>query len=85
MRNCLKRPPGPDLPKVAAILDWYGITDVNDILDGPNLKNYAVQWLGSRPDRDQIAKRVSPLEYVRAGLPPIYPAANTEISRRKSA
>jgi acetyl esterase/lipase len=63
--------PGPDLPKVAAILDWYGITDVNDILDGPNLKNYAVQWLGSRPDKEQIAKRVSPLEYVRAGLPPI--------------
>jgi acetyl esterase/lipase len=63
--------PGPDLPKVAAILDWYGITDVNDILDGPNQKAYAVQWLGSMPNKEQIAKRVSPLEYVRAGLPPI--------------
>jgi acetyl esterase/lipase len=63
--------PGPDLPKVAAILDWYGITDVNDILDGPNQKGYAVQWLGSSANKEQIAKRVSPLEYVRAGLPPI--------------
>jgi acetyl esterase/lipase len=63
--------PGPDLPKVAAILDWYGITDVNDLLDGPNQKGYAVQWLGSRPDKEQIAKRVSPLEYVRPGLPPV--------------
>jgi acetyl esterase/lipase len=61
--------PGP-LPKVAAIVDWYGITDVNDLLDGPNMKNYAVQWLGSLPNRDEVARRVSPLTYIRAGLPP---------------
>jgi acetyl esterase/lipase len=63
--------PGVPLPRVAAIVDWYGITDVNDLLEGPNLKNYAVQWLGSAPNRAEIAKRVSPLEYVRAGLPPV--------------
>jgi acetyl esterase/lipase len=63
--------PGVPLPKVAAIVDWYGITDVNDLLDGPNRKSYAVAWLSSLPDRQQIAKRVSPLEYVRPGLPPI--------------
>ena len=28
-------------------------------------------WLGSQPDPVTIAKRVSPLTYVRAGLPPI--------------
>ena len=63
--------PGVPLPKVAAIVDFYGITDVNDLLEGPNLRNYAVQWLGSAPNRAEIAKRVSPLEYVRAGLPPV--------------
>ena len=63
--------PGVPLPKLAAIVDWYGITDVNDLLDGPNRKTYAVAWLSSMPDRQEIAKRVSPLEYVRAGLPPI--------------
>jgi acetyl esterase/lipase len=63
--------PGVPLPKVAAIVDWYGITDVNDLLDGPNLKSYAVQWLGSAPNRGEIAKRLSPLEYVRPGLPPV--------------
>jgi acetyl esterase/lipase len=62
--------PGTPLPKVAAIVDWYGITDVNDLLSGPNLKTYAVAWLGSMPDRKEIAERVSPLTYVRAGLPP---------------
>ena len=30
--------PGVALPKVAAIVDWYGITDVNDLLEGPNLQ-----------------------------------------------
>ncbi len=57
--------------KVAAIINWFGITDVNDLLEGPNLKSYAVQWLSSLPDREDVAKRVSPIHYVRAGLPPI--------------
>jgi dipeptidyl aminopeptidase/acylaminoacyl peptidase len=59
------------LPKVAAIVDWYGITDVADLLGGPNLKPYAVQWLSSLPNREEIARRVSPLTYVREGLPPV--------------
>jgi acetyl esterase/lipase len=63
--------PGPALPKVAAIVDWYGITDVNDLLDGPNRKTYAVAWLGSMPNKEEIARRVSPLTYVRPGLPPV--------------
>ena len=62
---------GSALPKVAAIVNWYGITDVGNILDGPDMKTYAVQWMGSMPNRMEIAKRVSPLTYVRAGLPPI--------------
>jgi acetyl esterase/lipase len=63
--------PGAPLPKVAAIIDWYGITDVVDLLDGPNRKAYAVQWLGSLPNREEIARRVSPLTYVAPGLPPV--------------
>src|SRR5712692_10917655 len=63
--------PGIALPKVAAIVDWYGITDVADLLDGPNQKSYAVEWFGSLPGKIEIAKRVSPLEYVRASVPPI--------------
>jgi len=63
--------PGTEQLKVAAIVDWYGITDVVDLLDGENMRVYAVQWLGSRPDRVDIARRVSPLTYVRPGIPPI--------------
>lgn len=63
--------PGPEPLKVAAIVNWYGITDVADLLDGPNMRSYAVTWLGSRENRKEIAARVSPMTYVRPGLPPI--------------
>jgi acetyl esterase/lipase len=63
--------PGTEPLKVAAVVDWYGITDVVDLLEGANMKTYAVQWMGSMPNRVEIAKRVSPLTYVRAGLPPV--------------
>ena len=62
--------PGQEQLRVAAIINWYGITDVAELLDGQNMRSYAVQWFGSMPDRVEIAKRVSPLTYVRAGLPP---------------
>lgn len=62
---------GTEEMKVAAIINWYGITDVNDIIAGPNRKNYGVMWMGSQSDAKAIAKSVSPLTYVRPGLPPI--------------
>jgi acetyl esterase/lipase len=63
--------PGGETLKVAAIVNFYGITDVADLLEGPHRQNYAVTWLGSMPDRVAVARRASPLTYVRAGLPPI--------------
>lgn len=67
-RECAGATP---LPKVAAMINWYGIADVADVIDGPHKANLAVTWLGSLPNRDEIARRVSPLTYVRPGLPPI--------------
>ena len=63
--------PGNEELKVAAIINWFGITDVGDLLEGPNQQTYAVTWLSSLTNRDEIAKRASPLTYVRSGLPPI--------------
>ena len=56
---------------MAAIVNWYGITDVLDLIQGDNVQGYALRWLGVRPDRESLAKKVSPLTYVRPGLPPI--------------
>jgi acetyl esterase/lipase len=65
-RQCV----GLDDVRVAAIVNWFGITDVADLIDGPNTKSYAVAWLGSMPDRAEIARWVSPLTYVRSDVPP---------------
>ncbi len=70
--NCPADPAWGDVPlKVAAVVNWYGISDVNDLLVAPNRKNYAVMWFGSLANRDEVARKVSPLTYVRPGLPPI--------------
>ena len=57
--------------KVAAIVNWFGITDVVELLDGPNAKHYAIEWFGSMSNREELAKALSPISYVRPGLPPI--------------
>jgi acetyl esterase/lipase len=63
---------GSPLPKVGAVVNWFGVADVADVIDdGPHKANAAARWMGSLPNRDEIARRVSPLTYIRAGLPPI--------------
>jgi acetyl esterase/lipase len=63
---------GEEQLKVAAIVNWFGVSDVADIVEGANWKNYALMWMGSQPNKVEIAKRVSPLTYVRKGLPPVF-------------
>ena len=57
--------------KVAAIVDWFGVSDVDDLLKDPSTRTLALGWLGNKPNREQIARLVSPITYVRPGLPPI--------------
>lgn len=57
--------------RVAAVINWFGITDVADLLDGPNAKHYAIEWFGSMPAREALARQVSPIQYANAGSPPV--------------
>lgn len=57
--------------KVRAVVNFYGITDVADQLSGANARTYATTWLPERPDRLEVAKRASPMTYVRKNLPPV--------------
>jgi hypothetical protein len=41
--------------KVAAIVNWFGIGDVADLLEGPNARNYAREWFGSMSNAEQLA------------------------------
>jgi acetyl esterase/lipase len=57
--------------KIAAVVNFYGITDVADQLSGPNMRDYAVAWVPEQSGRLELAARVSPMTYVRKGLPAI--------------
>jgi acetyl esterase/lipase len=70
--NCPAEPFFGEKPlKVAAIINWYGITDVVDLLDDKNRRTYAIEWLGSQPNRLALAKQLSPLTYAVVGAPPV--------------
>jgi acetyl esterase/lipase len=54
--------------KVAAVVDFYGITDVGDQLGGPHKQDYAVAWVPEQSGRLELASRVSPMTYVRKAI-----------------
>jgi len=57
--------------KVAAIINWYGITDVSDVLNGRNKRSFATRWLSGVKNHDELAGRLSPVNQIRKDLPPI--------------
>ncbi len=62
----------PPMPRVAAIVNWFGITDVAGMLEGaPNARGYAIEWIGNAANAFALATSVSPLAMVRPGIPPI--------------
>jgi acetyl esterase/lipase len=63
----------PPVPKIAAVINWFGVTDVPDVIDGANRQAAAARWFGDMALSSalEIARKVSPLTYVRSGLPPI--------------
>jgi acetyl esterase/lipase len=65
-RNC----PGPEPMTVAAVVSWYGVFDYTTLVNDPK-REYAITWIGGRPNYKDVARRVSPMTYVRAGLPPV--------------
>jgi len=66
-RACLSRAS----PRVAAIVNYYGISDVAEFAAGKNQRNWAVEWLGRRTDKMALAMKLSPLTYVRARVPAV--------------
>ncbi len=62
---------GPSI-KIAAVIDFFGVADVADQLaPGPDQRPYAEAWIPDQPNRLELARRLSPITYVRKGLPPI--------------
>lgn len=66
--SAIDSPACSDLPHVAAVLDYYGPTDVGAFARrSANTR----KWLADSTRYDEIGRAMSPLTYVRAGLPPV--------------
>ena len=57
--------------KVAAVVNWYGVADLVDVREGPNVKEYAAGWVRGSVNPKDTARSVSPLTLIRPGLPPV--------------
>ena len=56
---------------VAAVVNFYGITDVEDQLGGENMRKFAVTWVAEGEGRMELARRVSPISHVRKDAPAV--------------
>jgi acetyl esterase/lipase len=61
--------PASEPLKIAAIVNWYGPSDYTVLVDDPS-RVYAVSWIAAQPNYRDVAVRVSPMTYLRAGVPP---------------
>jgi acetyl esterase/lipase len=52
----------------AAVINWYGPSDLSELAFGDNAFDQAVEWISGRKE---VAKSVSPLYYVSASAPPV--------------
>ena len=69
--NACPQQEGDALLRPAAVVSYSGPADVVDLLEGPHQQWFALMWFGSLSDRLELARRLSPLTYVRPKLPPI--------------
>lgn len=60
--------PGP-APKARAVVDYYGATDLLPLV--PEDKPHRSKWLSGPYDPVEMTRRMSPLTWVRPGLPPV--------------
>jgi len=63
--------PGNEPLAVAAVVNFFGVVDVAELLAPPNPRDFAVGWMGPAPDAAARAARVSPIKYVAKGAPAV--------------
>ena len=61
--------PGANPGSVRAVIDYYGPTDLASAFDRKNKD--VLGWLKGTENSRELASRLSPLRYVRNGLPPV--------------
>lgn len=62
--------PGDEPLRLAAVVNFFGVTDVSDLLDGAHQRAFARRWV-TGPQATALARRLSPIGYVRASSGPV--------------
>lgn len=64
-RDC----PEGEAPRAIGVINYYGATDVEALRrEG---RPYLDKWLRGASDPSELARRISPLTWIKAGLPPV--------------
>lgn len=63
---------------VAAVVNVFGPSDLGELLSGVHRQPVAEEWIPEGPTRREVARAVSPIIYVRKGLPPVKSIHGTE-------
>jgi acetyl esterase/lipase len=57
--------------KVAAIINWFGVSDVKKLMEFWNSPSYVTNLVGDLSKINEIYRSCSPLTYVNASVPPV--------------
>jgi acetyl esterase/lipase len=63
--------PGDEPLKAAAVVNFFGIADVEALLQPPSPRDFAVGWMGGGVEKSALARQVSPLTYVGKSAPAV--------------
>lgn len=65
-------PCGPAaLPRVRAVVNWYGPADLTDLVMYPPASGFTRSWLGAAADSVAAVRRLSPIAHVERGGPAV--------------
>ena len=59
------------LPVPRVIVNWFGPSDLPDLIDGPHRHSQVATWFENVPSRIDVAKALSPVEYIHSRVPPV--------------
>lgn len=57
--------------KVAAVINWFGVSDVRKIMEFWNSPGYVTNLVGDLSSKDEIFLSCSPMTYVTPSVPPV--------------
>ena len=60
-----------ELPVPRVIVNWFGPSNLVDLIEGPHRQTQVAAWFENVPDRLGVANALSPVMYIHAAVPPV--------------